>query len=757
MPVCEWQIYVDPPRRRYRIPVGGPGLLVGRSPTADILIADPACARQQLRLEPTSTALRVVPLSMSEPVIVDGHRIENAVIVAPGALIRFGYSTITVKGDPPVAKVDNPGDEDTSQRLLELRAEDETRLARPKRRLKPPRAPSPIPIGESVVVGRAPGADGNLLHPTVSRYHAQFRVEEDGVYAEDLRSTNGIYVDGERVQSVRLRDGNRITIGPYVFRLHGTTLLPVDAFRRGQVVARDLLLEVRESGKPKKLVDHVSFRAESGEFVVVVGPSGSGKSSLLRSLCGRWNPKSGTVGLSGRDLYSNLRELQPTIAFVPQREELLRGLTVRQMLDSTARLRLPADTRSAERREVVATTIAKVALNGQADQRIDSLSGGQRKRVALANELLVSPDILFVDEATSGLDEVTDREVMLLLRQLARQGTTVVCVTHTLANVMGVADSVVGLAPGGIIAFHGTPTEACHQFEIPTLSGLYRILCDRPPEDLRSSYTRYIGNEAEDKVLDESLDGSRPPAPHRTWLRQLAPLLARNTRVALSDRRSLLFSAVQCIVVGVLLRIAYQPRQLTDLQSHQFAFLLAISAFWFGANNAAKEIVLQRGLFELERAAGLRPLAFLTAKFLTLFEIGLIQVGVLTAIALFRTPHKVAPGPLVLIAVLAMAAGTACGLACSAAARTSEQAVALIPIVLIPQLLLSDFVIPSLPPAGQRIGAIFASGYWIEHAWWQYRQSWDSLVGGPWWMLVIHTFSFLMLARLALQRSIDPR
>src|SRR5439155_22653437 len=133
---------------------------------------------------------------------------------------------------------------------------------------------------------------------------------------------------------------------------------------------------------------------------------------------------------------------------------------------STARLRLPPDLRHAEVKQGIDETLGTVSLQQRRGILIRHLSGGQVKRASLANEIMCKPSLLFLDEVTSGLDEQTDREVMNLFRSLADAGKTVVCITHSLANVERTCHLVVILTPGGKLAFVGKPAEALTYFKI---------------------------------------------------------------------------------------------------------------------------------------------------------------------------------------------------------------------------------------------------------------------------------------------------
>src|SRR6185369_8263090 len=158
------------------------------------------------------------------------------------------------------------------------------------------------------------------------------------------------------------------------------------------------------------------------------------------------------------------------------KDALHESLTVGQALWYTARLRLPPDTSTAEAETCVGEMLETVGLASRRGTCIRHLSGGQLKRASLGNEVLCKPSLLFLDEVTSGLDEQTDREMMNLFRSLADAGKTVVCITHSLANVERTCHLVVVLTAGGKLAFVGKPMEALAYFRIDRLGDVYERL-----------------------------------------------------------------------------------------------------------------------------------------------------------------------------------------------------------------------------------------------------------------------------------------
>jgi ABC transport system ATP-binding/permease protein len=161
---------------------------------------------------------------------------------------------------------------------------------------------------------------------------------------------------------------------------------------------------------------------EPREFVCILGASGSGKSTLMHALSACAPADSGQVFLNNVSLYANFQALKQGIAFVPQQYVLHESLTLREALSFTAQLRLPPDTSATGIAAAVNRALERVDLGTRAQTAIGHLSGGQQKRASLANEIVSQPNLLFLDEVTSGLDEGTDWEMMKLFRRMADTG-----------------------------------------------------------------------------------------------------------------------------------------------------------------------------------------------------------------------------------------------------------------------------------------------------------------------------------------------
>lgn len=204
-------------------------------------------------------------------------------------------------------------------------------------------------------------------------------------------------------------------------------------------------------------VDDVSLTVPDGEFLVVAGANGSGKTTLVRTFNGLVEPDAGAVSVNGTPVGEDLAAARSAVGMVFQdpRDQLVAATVGADVAFGPENLGLS----HAEIDRRVDEALAAVNMSGRERERIDSLSGGERERVAIAGALAMEPDHLVLDEPFTGLDEPARRSVVARLRALHAEGTSVVVVTHDLRDVAALADRIVGLADGAV-AVDAPPDEA---------------------------------------------------------------------------------------------------------------------------------------------------------------------------------------------------------------------------------------------------------------------------------------------------------
>lgn len=240
------------------------------------------------------------------------------------------------------------------------------------------------------------------------------------------------------------------------------------------------------------ILDSVDVRFFPGQFIGILGPSGSGKSTLLTALSGRRPYSQGEVTYDDAELLGRPGE---SIGFVPQDDNLHMPLKTGRLLTYSARLQMPGKSRE-QLDKLIDLTLRSVGLEERKKTAVKKLSGGQRKRVSIAQELLMSPKALFLDEPTSGLDPELEKNVMKLCARLAKEGRLVVMTTHILESIE-LFDRLLFLVAGKT-AFFGRPEEALAFFGVQEMNHVYPLLAkkeaSRYPEKYRTSifYRNYF-------------------------------------------------------------------------------------------------------------------------------------------------------------------------------------------------------------------------------------------------------------------------
>lgn len=638
---------------------------VGRDTSADVRMDDDRISRRHLKIAHVDGIWWVADEASHNGTWVVGHdrALDEPMPLPPGGLrLRLGH-------------VDGP----------ELILETVSSTALPEARV--------------LTIGRSRSCNITLDDPLVSHRHALIETGELAV-VRDTGSSNGTFLNGHRIQGpVPLSPGDLIGVGNTTLTWDGSGLVTPQP-QRPVFSARHLEVTTKAGAH---LIDDLSFTVPAGSLVAVIGPSGAGKSTLLGALTGLRPATRGRVTWNGRDLYSEYDQLRFLVGLVPQEDILHRQLTVRRALQFAARLRLPPDTSKGERDDRINQVVAEVGLTQHIDQRIGSLSDGQRKRTSIALELLTAPQLIFLDEPTSGLDPALDVQVMRSLRSLAEAGRVIFVVTHSVL-ALNECDRVLVLARGGRVAFFGPLSGLLPFFNVKDYPAVFAALED---QTWVGRYSRsparvaYGGGTAMAVVPVPAADS--PPPPREKPLRQLTTLIRRDAAVLAADR---LFIALLLGIPVVLALLAHafpggaglslRAAEGEYLQIQHRLIVLVVGAALMGATLSIRELVGERPIYQRELAVGLSPWAYLLSKVLVLGLSVAVQCSLFTMLALLGQPgpdQALVLGHGVLeIAVAVAAVGftmTVAGLAVSAAATSTDQAMPGLVALVMSQLVLS--------------------------------------------------------------------
>lgn len=571
-----------------------------------------------------------------------------------------------------------------------------------------------LSLGHVMRIGRALENELVVSDLQVSRHHAEFRSMPGGRFEiHDLGSHNGTYVNGQPLPksgTALLGPNDIVGVGHSTFRIVGDRLEEFVDTGDVSFSARHLTVTV-DGGK--QILKDVTFGVPEKSLIGVIGPSGSGKSTLLKALTGYRPADQGDVLYDNRNLYKQFAELRQRIGLVPQDDILHKELKVSTALKYAAKLRFPGDTAESEREARINEVLRELKLDIHKDKKITSLSGGQRKRVSVALELLTKPSLIFLDEPTSGLDPGMDRDVMQLLRGLADDGRTVLVVTHSVAE-LSLCDKLLVMAPGGSVAYFGPPDEALNFFGYSTWADVFSSFENYRDYDWAGRwkgsqhyqlYAADLDAVAPQSVAMPPVQQMHPTKP-QGWGSQLWTLIRRYVSVIASDVGFLALMVLLPAVLGVVSTVIpakfglappVAPSRFNG-DAGTIMLILAVGMCFSGAANSVRELIKERVIYERERATGLYRSAYLMSKVIVLGVITAIQGVIICAIGFFPrdlpTEGLIMP-PAVEICLSVIALGFTSmmfGLVISSLVKTAEKTMPLLVMFAIVQVVFTGIL-----------------------------------------------------------------
>jgi len=623
---------------------------------------------------------------------------------------------------------------------------------------------------QAFVLGRDPQCDQPLDDPLVSWHHARITRTGNSIYVEDLSSLNGTFVDGVRVSGkIEAKTGQEIELGKFHFRVReGGQLERREYHGNVSIEAAGITVHAPNG---TRLLDPISFTIYPSEMVALMGPAGAGKTTLLKALNGYSRPASGQVLFNSSDLYKSYDLFRLQMGYVPQDDIVHSQLTVREALYFSTKLRTDLTDAEIEKRidtilEQLGILDKKNTLIGSPEQKV--LSGGQRKRVNIAMELITDTPVLFLDEPTSGLSSYDAEGVVELLKRFAGEGKTIITTIHQPSvDVYRKFDNLIMISRDrggcGALAYFGPAYPESIEFFNEPKKGT-RTEPSKPAKELnpemlltglagmktaewceRFTQSRYYKLFVEGRAGKAAGNREQTAPTHRFNFTQWFTLLRRNLILKMRDRAQLLITLLQAPLFALLIVLVFSALKeapninpLVDATPSAntasalgtatkafselggsiagIEFLMVVAAIWFGCNNAARDIVGEWTVYQRERMVNLKLPSYVFAKFTVLAALCTFQCLILLSIVYFACGLK---GNFLDAAVLLIASslvGASLGLAISARSPTTETAIALLPVVLLPIIALGGGIraVYKMPKATQWISYAVPSKWAFE-------------------------------------------
>ena len=576
-----------------------------------------------------------------------------------------------------------------------------------------------------MVLGRDPQCDLPLDFPMVSWHHARLTRDANGILVEDLGSRNGTFVAGVRIGGkVLAKPGQEIGLGSYRFQLlEGGELAQREYHGNLTIEAAGVVVNAPNGNR---LIEPVSMTIFPSELIALMGPAGAGKTTLLKALNGYTKPAAGRVLFNGASLYDYYDRFRQQLGYVPQDDIVHAQLTVGEALYFSARLRtdLTDDeirTRTVKVLEQLRMQDKKDTIIGSAERK--TLSGGQRKRVNIALELINDTPVLFLDEPTSGLSSYDAESVIELLKDLSKQGKTIITTIHQPSvHIYKQFDDLImvnrdqGGKTGSMVYFGPAYPDSIQFFNPPApgkeasaelspemlLSGVAQKTSDQWQELYQASrYKRDFVDARSGQQPASSSEGTPGDKPKRHFdLTQWFALVRRNYKVKVRDKTQTAILLAQAPLFATLIVLVYHGLDKNDVgdlikKLVGIHFLMVVAAIWFGCNNAARDIVGEWTVYKRERMVTLKLGSYVFSKLAVLFGLALVQCLSLLGIVFLSLDLKSNFGLDFATLVLSAMVGTGLGLCISAISKTTESAIALLPVVLLPIIALGGGLRPA--------------------------------------------------------------
>lgn len=519
------------------------------------------------------------------------------------------------------------------------------------------------------------------------------------------------------------------------------------------LILKNICFTIRKDEEKINLIKDNNLKIGKGSFVAVVGPSGCGKTTLLKIIAGINEQSSGKITWNERDLAE--QDFSPIeLGYVPQFSIAYDELTVQESINIAINIRVKTKDKS-HSQNIYNRIVNHTGLDKLSDRRVKVLSGGQKRRLSLALELVTNPRVLLCDEVTSGLDPKSENEIVSLMHSLSKDSDrTIINVTHSLNN-LDLYDSVIVLYDGFTV-YHGPPSNLNHYFSVSSAEEIYPTLTKRENIEWHESWKKH-SSKYEDPLLSRptnsiEIHNQEQLLSQASAAKQFHALTLRKWKIFLRDRTQIVLHLGMLFLFPILVVLfgldgIDQPKtipnqdnsdvieqlnhQVSVSKSHMKIGSLISGLVMFqvilltlmASNNSSREIAGEREILEKEKFSGLRISSYLLSKIGFLLILVLLQsvwMGIFVQIFVPSLPGNIITKLIVLFLVNASMTSICLGI--SGMMRNPEQS-----------SLLSIYLVGFQLPLS---GAILALPNWISHitqpfisAYWAWSGSLDSMKG----------------------------
>ncbi len=459
---------------------------------------------------------------------------------------------------------------------------------------------------------------------------------------------------------------------------------------------RGIYQSISHKKKKINLLEDINLSVKRGQFVAIVGCSGAGKTTLMNVLGGYTSPTNGKVFIDNVDYNKSSDIFKGDICYVPQKEILDQTLTLYKSLEYSLYLRVK-NMNKKKSKAIIETILKDLELLDKKDNLIRHLSGGEKKRAAIAMEMLTNPALFLLDEPTSGLDSNIEKKVMKKLRSIADTGRTVIITAHTVSNLY-LCDKVIFMGVNGRICYDGTYQDIFKYFNVEEFVDIYDIL----KEDTMTWHDKYKEN-LKLKEIKEKESISNKNNDKVSFLLQTRVLTKRYINSLFNNKFFCAMVLLQPFVMSILICFA-SARDI--LKGYQLSVMVVaaytLSSVWLGLFTSIQEIVKERDILKKEHMNNLNLASYIASKFIVFLLVCLYQSFVMITITYSIYLNPKPDTPLVLSTYIGLiiqyflVSFSACttGIFISSIVKSTRVTLTISPVFMMVQILFSNVFVP---------------------------------------------------------------